>query len=89
MLHSSLLVFGFSQEAQREAAAKLGEAQLLQERTERERDEARQGMAHAQVLLARALNGLLFRYPLTSLCSQAQLRNEKTETRRLLERLKV
>ena len=40
------------EQAQREARAKLEEAQG-------ERDEALQGMARAQVLLARALNGLL------------------------------
>ena len=52
MLLPSLLVFG---DIQSEAAVELEAAQQLQERAERKRDEALQGMTHAQVLIARAL----------------------------------
>ncbi len=66
LLLPSLLVFG---DIQREAAAKLEAAQQLQERTEGERDEALQGMAHAQVPIASGSIGSTF----DTLCSPFHL----------------
>ena len=74
------------EEAQREARDKLEEAQRLQERTVRERDEALQGMARAQVLLIPALLASIFAQMSDNMSPLCFIQREKDEA---LTRLQV